>query len=270
MTIFLLKKTFFDLWDNLFRIMILNLGFLLSLSLVFVVPPLFSHFPAAGMVFLFMLIFWLFVYLCAASAALKEVSDYRSMSLRDFAANVQKALMPALFLFTLSGLIFFLVRLSIPVYFRFGSLAGMTAAFFYLWLCFMFFGMLQFYPAIYFRLGRHTPGSTPGLLVESLKKCAVIFFDNPLFCIFSLALNTIFVVLIIPCPCWSLLLLDEGLRLRLLKYDWLEGQKKLSGTGEGGGPAKSRSPIPWDELLAEEREKTGNRSWRDFLFPWKQ
>jgi hypothetical protein len=261
MIIFLFKKTFFDLWDNLFRIIILNLGFLLSLPLVFAVPPLFSRFPALGMVFLFMLIFWLFVYLCAASATLKEVSDYRSMGLRDFAANLKKAMVPAVILFPAAALILFLGAFTIPAYFRFGTVAGTAAAFFCIWLCVMILGILQFYPAVYFRLDSKSKDNEishhGGHSLQSLKKCAVIFFDNTGFCIFSLALNIIFVVLIIPCPCWSLLFLDEGLRLRLLKYDWLERQES------------GQAPIPWNELLAEEREKTGNRSWRDFLFPWK-
>jgi len=47
-------------------------------------------------------------------------------------------------------------------------------------------------------------------------------------------------------------------RLRLLKYDWLEAH-----------PDANRKKIPWDELLIEEREKTGTRTLKNLIFPWK-
>jgi hypothetical protein len=62
---------------------------------------------------------------------------------------------------------------------------------------------------------------------------------------------------LIPGPAGILLYLDEALRLRLLKYDWLEAH-----------PDEGRR-IPWDALLIDEREKTGTRSFRNFIFPWK-
>ncbi|MDR1985520.1 MAG: hypothetical protein LBP88_00935, partial [Treponema sp.] len=55
-----------------------------------------------------------------------------------------------------------------------------------------------------------------------------------------------------------LLYLDEALRLRLLKYDWLEVNSDAT-----------LRKIPWDALLIEEREKTGTRSLKNFIFPWK-
>jgi hypothetical protein len=97
----------------------------------------------------------------------------------------------------------------------------------------------------------------------------VIFFDNTGFCLFSLVINALFTVLIISCPCWSLLYLDEALRLRILKYDWLDARASEQQSGQYE-PGRRRIPIPWNELLAEEKEKTGERSWRSFLFPWKE
>jgi hypothetical protein len=247
MIAFLLRKFFYDLWDNLFRITALNFGFLISLSLAFVLPPLFTKLFPAGIILFCLLLFWLFVYLCAAAGALTKVSDYRSLSLKEFAGLLKPSLVPALPLFAGSGMVFFIIRFTIPVYLRSGTLAGTAAAFFCLWICLMLLGVLQFYPAVYHRLGKRP--------LKSLKKCFVIFFDNTAFSLFILALNLILMVLIIPCPGGPLLLLDEGLRLRLLKYD---------------RPAAKTRRIPWGEILAEEKEKTGKRSWRDFIFPWKE
>jgi hypothetical protein len=67
---------------------------------------------------------------------------------------------------------------------------------------------------------------------------------------------------LLPGPAGLLLFLDEALRLRLLKYDWLEANPDTTGS-------KKRRQIPWDAILIEEREKTGDRSFRSFIFPWK-
>jgi len=43
-----------------------------------------------------------------------------------------------------------------------------------------------------------------------------------------------------------------------MKYDWLEAN-----------PGADRRKIPWDALLIDEREKTGTRSLKNLIFPWK-
>jgi hypothetical protein len=61
-----------------------------------------------------------------------------------------------------------------------------------------------------------------------------------------------------PGPAGLLLFHDEALRLRLLKYDWIEAN-----------PNENRRKVPWDALLIDERDKTGTRSLKNFIFPWK-
>ena len=39
---FLVKKAFFDMWDNLFRILIMNLGYIAILAVFFLLAPLFT------------------------------------------------------------------------------------------------------------------------------------------------------------------------------------------------------------------------------------
>jgi hypothetical protein len=92
----------------------------------------------------------------------------------------------------------------------------------------------------------------------------IIFFDNPGMAFFSLIHNTVVLIIsallafLFPGPGGILLFLDEALRLRLLKYDWLEAN-----------PDSDCRKIPWDAILIEEREKTGTRSLKNFIFPWK-
>jgi hypothetical protein len=123
----------------------------------------------------------------------------------------------------------------------------------------IFVGLLlsmQFFLVLHARLERNIP--------RALWKCLLIFADNPFFCLFSFFHNLILLalsvvlILLFPGPAGILLYLDEALRLRLLKYDWLEAN-----------PQEDRRRIPWDVLLVEEREKTGTRSLKSFIFPWK-
>jgi hypothetical protein len=107
-------------------------------------------------------------------------------------------------------------------------------------------------------------------LTKVIKKCFIIFFDNPGFCLFSFVHNLIilalsmFLAFLFPGPAGILLYLDEALRLRLLKYDWIDANFR-----EDSGDRPKRPKIPWDVLLIDERERTGTRSFKSFIFPWK-
>jgi hypothetical protein len=119
----------------------------------------------------------------------------------------------------------------------------------------------QFFFAIRSRLDSKLP--------KAIKKCFIFFFDNPGFCIFSFFHNlvllglSVILIFLFPGPAGILLYLDEALRLRLLKYDWIEENAATN------PDAAKRRRIPWDALLIDERERTGTRSLRNFIFPWK-
>ncbi len=136
------------------------------------------------------------------------------------------------------------------------NLLGIFAAAVVFWTVLIIVLAFQFFFAIRARLDKK--------LKKVIKKSFIIFFDNPGLCIFSFIITIIilvvsfFLAFLAPGPAGVLLFLDEALRLRLLKYDWLEAH-----------PEANRKKIPWDELLEEEREKTGTRSFRSFIFPWK-
>jgi len=257
---FLIKKTIYDLWDNMFRIVLLNLGFIVSLTIPIILPG-YIPIPILAIAVAAIGALWCFVYLAAAALSLKAVSDYGVFGFADFKANL-KAGWPAGMVLCLIGFFFFLVmRLIIPFYLDLGSLVGLLLAALIFWSLILALVSFQFYFAIRARLD-----SKP---IKILKKCFIIFFDNPGFSIFSLLYTLVTLVLslifalLLPGPAGLLLFLDEGLRLRLLKYDWLEENPLPDGS-----PPK-RQKIPWDALLIEDREKTGNRTLRNFIFPWK-
>ena len=253
---FLIKKSFFDLWDNLLKLGLLNLGFIASVSFPVFIPSLLSSVPVLAMVALIAGIFWCFVYLSAAALSLKAVSDYGSFGFSDFFINLKIIWPYGLFLGGTFFFIFLLVTLVIPFYLGMGSIIGLVLAALIFWTLIIAVLALQFFFAVRSRLDTK--------LTKVMKKCFFLFFDNPLFSVFSFFYNllmlalSLFVAFLFPGPAGILLFLDEGLRLRLLKYDWLQAN-----------PQASRREIPWDALLIGEREKTGTRSFRSFIFPWK-
>jgi len=262
---FLIKKTFYDLWDNMFRIVLLNLGFIVSLAIPIILP---GYIPITVLSIAVAVIgvLWCFVYLAAAALSVKAISDYGIFNFADFKANL-KAGWPAGVVMAVVSFIFFLViRIIIPFYLNMNSLLGLLLGALIFWMLILALVSFQFFCAIRARLDTKP--------IKIIKKCFIIFFDNPGFSIFSLlytlvtlAVSLLF-ALLVPGPAGLLLFLDEGLRLRLLKYDWLEAVSKGDANPATAGSPRRRR-IPWDALLIEEREKTGNRTFRNFIFPWK-
>lgn len=253
---FLIKKTFFDLWDNMFRIALINIGFIASVAIALLVPTLFQTLPALGLAIGVVGLLWCFVYAGAAALCLRSISDYGSFGFADFFAALKESWASGLLLGVIFALLILFGWAGLPFYLGMNSLLGVFAAALVFWTLLIAFLALQFYLPIRARLDTD--------FRKILKKSFLIFFDNPALAIFSaihnlvlMALST-FLAFLIPGPAGALLFLDEAFRLRLLKYDWLEEH-----------PDANRRKIPWDLLLEEEREKTGSRSFRSFIFPWK-
>ena len=256
---FLLKKTFYDSWDNLFRIVLLNIGFLLTASFTVFVPGFVAGFTDSGSISMILMITGIFlctVYLSMASHVLKMISDYGSFGFSDFFKAFKTAWPAGIVIGFLILFVILIVSVIIPFYLVMESPVGLVLAALIFWI--LVFGILsfQFYFTVCARLGTN--------LKKALKKCLLISLDNTGFTVFSLFHNifaiflSAFLAFLFPGPAGILLFLDQGLRLRLLKYDWLEAN-----------PDVNRKKIPWDALLIEEREKTGTRSFKNFIFPWK-
>ncbi len=253
---FLIKKTFFDLWDNLFRIALLNLGFIISLAIPILIPSLLVDIPALFYPVVLIGILWCFVYLSAAAISLKSLSDYKTFGFADFFTNLKTAWPAGLVLGFIVFAMFLMVTVVMRFYLSMESMIGLLLAAVIFWTLVVAILSFQFFFAVRARLDTKP--------MKIIKKCFILFFDNPGLCIFSFFHNlviliiSLFLALLFPGPAGILLYLDEALRLRLLKYDYLEAN-----------PDANRRKIPWDALLIDEREKTGTRSLKNFIFPWK-
>jgi hypothetical protein len=258
---FLIKKTFFDLWDNLFRVALLNLGFIASVAFPVFIPNLLSGVPVLSLIALVIGILWCGIYLAAAAYSLKSVSDYGAFGFGDFFRNLKQVWPVGLIMVVLAAALWFLITLIIPFYLDIGSLLGLFLAAVVFWSAVVGVLSFQFFFAVRTRLDTK--------LTKVIKKSFVFFFDNAGFCLFSFIHNlvllaiSVFLAFLFPGPAGILLYLDEAMRLRLLKYDWLEANPPAEGK-----PARRRQ-IPWDALLIDERERTGTRTLKSFIFPWK-
>jgi hypothetical protein len=260
---FLIKKTFFDLWDNLFKVALVNLGFIASVAFPIFIPGLLVDISLPLSVIAMLAgILWCAVYLATAAYSLKSVSNYGSFGFGDFFHNIKVVWIPGLVMGALVFLLWYLANFVIRFYLEISSLLGFFLAAVVFWTAAVGVLSFQFFFAVRSRLDTK--------ISKVIKKCFIFFFDNPGFCIFSFIHNLVLLVVsallafLFPGPAGILLYLDEAMRLRLLKYDWIEANAATS------EDAAKRRHIPWDALLIDEREKTGTRTLKSFIFPWKE
>jgi len=256
---FLLRKTFYDLWDNLFKVVVLNLGFFACTAILFIPAFIPEVFGSDTLVTLFSVlgVFVCSIYLAAASRAIKPVSDYGTFTFGDF-FKAFKSAWPAGIVIGLSILFLFLIiTIIIPFYFTMENpIVGLALSAVIFWVTLFAVISFQFYFTVIVRLSPN--------LIKAIKKCFLISLDNTGMSFFLILNNivalalSVFFAFMFPGPVGILLYLDEALRLRLLKYDWLEAN-----------PDADRKKIPWDAILIDERERTGTRTLRNFIFPWK-
>jgi uncharacterized membrane protein YesL len=254
---FFIKKSFFDGWDHLFGLVLLNLGFIACLALGFVLP---GSIQAPEWLSLSLTVVSLAagsVWWSACVYALKDVSDFGSLHARDIWGFVKRGLVSGLQVGALLVVGFFVVSVGLPFYMKLGGIMGALAAGVIFWCAVIILLAVQYYIPLRARLG--------GGFKKNVRKSFIVFFDNPGFSIFlflysavNLALS-FFLAFLIPGFAGIALAENVALRLRLYKYDWIEEH-----------PDAKRSEIPWETLLEEDRDLVGKRTLKGMFFPWKE
>ena len=253
---FLIKKAFFDMWDNLIRVVILNLGFILIFAVLVYFPLVAQSVPVLFYLAIAVGVILLFVYSGMVSAMVSRIADYGRPEFRD-AAGYLKETWPTSLLFALVNLVLvFLFSVAFPVYSQVRSFLGPLASSFLFWILIFWVLAMQFFFPVQSRLDKKFP--------KILKKMFLLFLDNPLFslglligAVATLALSA-FTALLLPGIASILLWWSVALKLRIYKYDYLEEHPE------------ARRNIPWDALLVEDRERVGKRTLKGMIFPWKE
>ena len=275
MVLFLIKKTFFDFWDNLLTIIMLNLGFFLILIGE---GYLFLAFSATGVTFftgspnILLLLFYyfffvisgivFFIYVGIVAKILKSIADFEKPKLLDFLLYLKETYTASSIFGIIFVSYFFCYYIAGKFYLRSTFIVGgfnigiiiFVLLFFITILILMasqYFFPLQSYIDLYVK--------------KNIRKMFLLVYDNIGFTSILLILNIIINILSVLTffiffgLSVNILLCMVAFKLRLYKYDFYE---------EYPDPKKRR--VPWKELLTEDRAKLGKRTLKTMIFPWKK
>ena len=257
MTGFFIKKAFFDGWDNLIGLVVLNIVYILLLFLGIYTTSLSQYGPLPFYAGIAAVLFVIAVYSGAVSRVCHSYSDYKSQTWSDLKTGFSRYFRHSLFMFFYYILFFLLIGFVIPFYLGSFGIAGTIISILLIWL--LIFSLLAM--PYYFALSSYLPGDRP---LKTFKKCFIIVGDNMGFSLFFLLYNivciliTVFTMGLVPGVAGMNLASHDAIRLLMLKYDWLEEN-----------PDADRRHLPWADILYDEEEKVGPRSFKNMIFPWK-
>ncbi|MDC7223629.1 MAG: hypothetical protein PQJ60_07785 [Spirochaetales bacterium] len=256
---FLIKKSFWDYWDRMGLMILMNLVIMLVGGVAvygsITLAEMGLTIPAGACLILLGALF--FLILGANSRLCSEVVYYRSLYIKNWFSYFKEKAPKMIFFYLMILALSFVIITSLQFY---GNSAGgplfLGAFFLTFWVTLL----------LIFTAGYYLPLSNimKDPFKKNLKKCFILFFDNPgisvvvsllSFFLFALSLVTAF---LLPGISAVAVLWENLMKLLMFKYDYLEEN-----------PEADRKKIPWDVLLKEERETVGDRTLGNMLRPWK-
>ena len=254
---FFVKKAFFDGWDNLIGMVLLNIVYIAIFFLFVSSFALVEYGPLPFFLAILALLFVTAVFSGAVSNVAYGYSDYRRDTWNDLKAGFSRYFRHSMLMFLIYVVLALLTLFIIPFYMGNFGIIGAVISVILIWLVIFSVMALPYY----FALSSYLPGDRP---LKTLKKCFIIMGDNMGFSIFFLFYNivcvllTIFTVGLIPGVAGMNLASHDAVRLLMMKYDYLEEN-----------PDADRKHLPWADILFDEEEKVGPRSFKNMIFPWK-
>ena len=252
---FMIKKWFFDYWDNFLHFLIINVVFSFSLLITLGLPTLLPQ--GSSILALIIMIggfLWLGVLTAASTLYINEIAQFRTPEAKLFFTFLKEGLPYGLLYSGLWTLVAILIYVLIPFYSSLQNFVGILASAFLLWTMAIFVLALQYFFPILAQLDKRPR--------KILRKMFILLFDNLRFSLFLFICSIIvsalslLTALLLFGPGAIILLGQVGFKLRLYKYDYLEANPK-------------QRKIPWQTLIHEDRQQIGSRSLRNFIFPWR-
>lgn len=257
---FFLKKNFFDGWDNFLALSLFNIAFILIAFLFFSLAYLVSAVSVLPILIVFICILMTGALLLAVSNLMSRIADYKSFSLKEIGGELKRTWQHGVLFAVIEAFCWLVVGVAVPYYFSFQNFLGLFLGITVVWI----FAVIQLSLLWFFPIRSRLESN----FRKCLKKCFIIFFDNTGFTLFMLLYSVVLVIMtpflafLVPGFSGLLLAWNNAFKLRMYKYDWMEQHPEI--------PIQTaRKQIPWDELLAEDRETVGSRSIRNLIFPWK-
>jgi hypothetical protein len=254
---FLIKKTFYDMWDNFLAMFLMNVGFVILVCGFFILPS-FLGIPGALLPF----------YMAGGAVVITfytggvyrftlDLADYKKRTLLQFLRGLVGSWKQSLVSSAITLLLIAVILVVLPYYLLSEStlLLVLGGIMFWAWFTVLMAGL--FFPPASVRLGKK--------LLPSLRDSFSFLFDNLPFCLyvlfvflFTLVVSAI-VFFVIPGPATMILWINVCFKIRLYKYEYLQAY-----------PGTNKRDIPWDDLIAGDKELVGKRTLRGLIFPWRQ
>lgn len=253
---FLIKKSFWDFWDRMGVMIMINAGFTaLTVGSSFLIFLTLTILPLTLAVTWFSLVL-VSVYMGMVSGMVEDLIHNRSFFWKTFGKSLKKNFLKSF----IYGSLVFLAYMIFTVVFRFygqieESFVSLIAFFMMCWfVLFLMMAQVWFYPLMQ---------RMDDPLLKHLKKTLLLALDNGwqsffilIWSLFLLALSAA-TVLLIPGISSLLILWHNALKLVMHKYEYLEKFPE------------QRKKIPWKVILQAEREHLGKRGLSDFIRPGK-
>ena len=256
MLLFCIKKTFFNMWDNMLDIFLMNVvmillvcGLGLLLGTVYPVPFLFFICLFSG----FLLLNF---YMGAVSRYTRDISDHSKGGIIVFLKYLLSSWKQSI---VSSVIMFLLLELAvdiIPFYFNSDSIVSLIIMLLLsqVWIIAFLSGL--YYLPVSFRL--------TDKIRKSIQASLLLLFENRGFTFYMffgiiiiIVISLLFLFLLFG-PATIMLWINVCVKLRLYKYDYLETH-----------PLADKKKIPWPELISRDEELIGERTLRGLIFPWK-
>ncbi|MFW5693955.1 MAG: hypothetical protein ACOCYB_02215 [Alkalispirochaeta sp.] len=254
---FVIKKSFFDLWDNFLPAVLMNLGFIVLFAVPAILPSAFAEAgPVVSVLALVLGVVLLFVYAGGVFGLSRAITDHQSIEWSEFLQRLRDSWPAAVVLAAINVVHLFLLSVAFPVYTSLDNMVGLFALAILFWMSVIWWITAPYYFPLRQRLTAPIPAA--------LKKSFIFTFDNTGFTL-GLALGAVLLVVLslftaflIPGIAGLAIWYQTAVKLRLYKYDYLQEH-----------PDANRKDIPWDALLFDDRERVGKRTLRGMIFPWK-
>ncbi|MEM9423210.1 MAG: hypothetical protein AAF975_00300, partial [Spirochaetota bacterium] len=267
---FQIIKWFWNLWDHLILIILLNLLSLVLFGALFYLVPLLAQGAGPGAVIavgsglLFLTTTLQHAYALISYGIAKSGYSNWKQSLRAAwqGPSLRAALLFDILLFPV-GVIYYV---SWNFYSQKGGLLSLFALGLLFWLAILILLSMGFYFPMLVR--------EEFAFKAAWRKSFVVCLDNPFLAI-GLALVALILLAASLFPALTLFFGPVGLALwyevslRILYYKYQYLEELAPEERQHGNGRRKKVEIPWRVLLREERERIGPRSLRNFIFPWK-
>ncbi|MCK9191464.1 MAG: hypothetical protein M0P10_07975 [Sphaerochaetaceae bacterium] len=254
---FLIKKAFFDAWDNLIGLVVSNLGYIVVLVLFTL--DLGNATGVASLNYLLVLaaLFLLAFHSIGVAKTTYDYSNYKREGFAGYKEGLRLFWRHGFGLFLLYLFMAILALLVIPFYYSMGTFIGLSISIILIWVFITFLMASQYYLPLMVNFSGDKP-------LKTLKKCFIMALGNLGTSVFLLFYNLIQFALTVVTA--GLLFNGTGItlanmdafKLLLMRINYLEEHEDVS-----------PKEVPWEEILYDEKEAVGHRTLKGMIFPWK-